>query len=412
MQDPSTLAKFLLVLSALLALTLLVSAVLQRVRIPSMIAALLVGVGARYTPMAHTLSVPADGDLFGVFAQLGVLFLLFFVGLQIDMRDVRQSGREVLLLTISSTSVPFLLGLVVMLALGYDAVTAVVIGMSLMPTAEVVVVPILDEFGVLHTRVGQLIVSAGTLDDVVEVALVAVVSVWLGSKVAGATASVLLASAAAGIVVLVGLGWIGSRWLLPRLVRWMPNEAHHLVMVSMCVVLGFVGVATLAGLGPLIGAITAGLAMRPTYSQLGIAGERATQTFRQISYGFFGAIFFLRVGLALDPVSLARAPWLALLLFAAGAGGKIGGVMILRAAKKLTTLEGWAVGVGLDARLTTETIVAQMLYRAKLISGDVFGALVAASALSTIGVPLVFALIVRRWGDRIRIPINGAAGEG
>jgi P-type Ca2+ transporter type 2C len=168
------------------------------------------------------------------------------------------------------------------------------------------------------------------------------------------------------------------------------------------VLLGFVGLATLSGLGPLIGAIVAGLMLRPLYSHFGLLGETATQTFRHIGYGFFGALFFLRVGLSLDILSLLSAPWLTLAIFAAGVLGKIGGVMMLRAANKLSTLEAWTVGVGLNARLMTETIVAQMLYHARLIPADLFGAIVAAAALSTIGVPIVFSLIMRGWGERLR----------
>jgi Ca2+-transporting ATPase len=402
MQEPATLGTFLLVIAALLALTSLLSMLLEKVRIPSMVAALLVGAALRQTPLAQTLQAPPDADLFSVLAQLGVLILVFFVGLQIDMHELRQRAREVLLVTTLSTLTPFVLGTALMLALGYDALRAAVIGMTLMSTAEIVVVPILDEFGLLQTRAGQLIVSAGTLDDLIEVGLVVAVSLWIGSRTAGAAGTQLLASAAGGTLGIGTLSWASSRWLLPLLFRWMPNDAHQLVMISMFVLLGFVGLATLTGLGPLIGAIVAGLMMRPLYSHFGILGETATQTFRDMGYGFFGALFFLRVGLALDILSVLSAPWLTLAIFAAGVLGKIGGVMMLRAANKLSTLEAWTVGVGLNARLTTETIVAQMLYHAKLIPADLFGAIVAAAALSTIGVPIVFSLIMHGWGERLR----------
>jgi Ca2+-transporting ATPase len=66
--------------------------------------------------------------------------------------------------------------------------------------------------------------------------------------------------------------------------------------------------------------------------------------------------------------------------------------------------EAWTVGIGLDARLTTEIIVAQLLFDAKLIDGHLFTALVSAASFTAISVPLVFALLVRRWGEQLRTP--------
>jgi hypothetical protein len=93
------------------------------------------------------------------------------------MKD--QSG-DIVWLTALNTIVPFLLGMAVMLALGYGWLLALVIGLTRMPATEAVIVPILDEFKLIRTRVGEFIIGAGVLDDVIEVILVAFVSVWIG----------------------------------------------------------------------------------------------------------------------------------------------------------------------------------------------------------------------------------------
>jgi len=121
-------------------------------------------------------------DAFFFLAQLGVLFLLFFIGRQIDLKEMRSLSRDIVWATALNTMVPFLLGVVVMLALGYGWVVAFVIGLTCMPTAEAVIVPILDEFNMIRTRVGGFIVGAGVLDDVIEIFLIAFVSVWIGGK--------------------------------------------------------------------------------------------------------------------------------------------------------------------------------------------------------------------------------------
>ena len=157
-----------------------------------------------------------------------------------------------------------------------------------------------------------------------------------------------------------------------------------------------------ASLGMVVGAITAGILMRPVFTKAGAAGETATHAVQAISYGFLGLVFFLWVGLKVDLSSLMQAPTLAILLFLAAFVGKLVGVFIMVPMKRLSVREAWIIGIGLNARLTTEIIVAQLLFNAKLIDVNLFTALVAASSLSTILVPLLFTLLVRAWGPQLR----------
>jgi Ca2+-transporting ATPase len=127
---------------------------------------------------------------------------------------------------------------------------------------------------------------------------------------------------------------------------------------------------------------------------------------RSISYGFLGLIFFLWVGLSVDLEGVLRNPTLAILLYLAGTLGKLLGVFMMVPMKRLTVREAWVVGIGLDARLTTEIIVAKLLLDAKLINVELFTALVAAASFTALTVPLAFTLLVRQWADQIRVPRN------
>ncbi len=399
------IGELLLALAALLGITYLLGGLLTRVRIPVILGALLVPMALHYTPLGALL---LSGEIYPVFsflADLGVLFLLFFIGLQIDMREMRSQSIDIIWLTILNTAVPFLLGMFVMLALGYGWLLAFVIGLTRMPTAEAVIVPILDEFNLIRTRVGHFIVGAGVLDDVIEVFLVAFVSVWIGERVAqGALAGVVeneLLGIGLSIAVFLLATWLGYRWLVPWLGRWLPRRPRNLLMLSMLVLLGLGGFSEHSGLGMVVGAITAGVVMRPLHNRLGATGEQATQAVRILTYGFFGPVFFFWVGLSVDLGGMLHEPELAILLFLAAFVGKLLGTLIMVPMKKLTLLEGWTVGIGLNARLTTEIIVAKLLLDARLIDVHLFTALVAASSLSTLVVPLLFTWLVRRWGPQL-----------
>jgi Ca2+-transporting ATPase len=400
--------KLLLDLALLFAMTYLVAGLLERRRIPGILAALFVAMAAHYTPLGERLLSEALYAPFSCLAQLGVLFLLFYVGLQIDPVEMRRSSGDIIWCTMLNTSIPFLLGTGVMLALGYDWVLAFIVGLTRMPTAEAVIVPILDEFQLIRTRVGELIVGVGTLDDVIEVILVAIVSVWIGKKAGipdgGFESEVFSIFFSLGIFILAA--WLGYRWLIPWLSRWLPQKPRYLMMLSVLVLLGLGGFSEYAQLGMVVGAIIAGVLMRPTFNSMGASGEEVVENLRSISYGFLGLIFFFWVGLSVDLGGMLRNPILTILLYLAGTFGKLLGVFIMVPMKRLTVREAWVVGIGLDARLTTEIIVAKLLLDAKLINLELFTALVAAASFTALTVPLAFTLLVRYWGEELRVQRN------
>jgi len=393
-----TLGSFLLLLSVLFGLSYLLAGVLERFKIPGILAALFVAMGMHYTPWGISLTQGINGEIFTTLADLGVLFLLFFIGLQIDTKAMRTQSGEIVLATVFNTLVPFLLGTVAMLWLGYGWVLALVIGVTRMPTAEAVIIPILDEFGLLKTKVGNYIVGAGVLDDVIEVFLVAFVSVWIGGKngLGGSNAHA-ITTILFNITLFLAVAWVARRYLLLPLSRWVQTKVSNLMMLLILILFLFGGFAEYADLGLVVGAIVAGVLMRPVLDAAGEAGMQAEQSSRAIAYGFFGVLFFLWIGMSVDLHGMVETPELALLLFLSAFVGKLVGIFLMVPMHKLTTREAWTVGIGLNARLTTEIIVAKLLLDAHLIDDKLFTALVAASSVSTLVVPLLFSLLVSRW---------------
>jgi Ca2+-transporting ATPase len=158
------------------------------------------------------------------------------------------------------------------------------------------------------------------------------------------------------------------------------------MLLCMMILFGFGGLSQYTGLGMIVGAITAGVLTRPTFDKMGVVGEQVRKTIQSVTYGFLGLLFFFWVGLNTDLEGMIREPTLAILLYLAGTVGKLLGVFLMVPIKKLTVREAWIVGIGLDARLTTEIIVAQLLFNARLIDVRLFTALVAAASFTAITV--------------------------
>ncbi|SNZ06424.1 transporter, CPA2 family [Persephonella hydrogeniphila] len=400
------LGELLLILALLFGLSYLTGGLLLKFRIPVILGALFVGMGIHYTTVIdRILTNGATATGFNFLAQLGVLFLLFYIGLQIDFSEIKKLSKDIVWATVLNTAFPFLFGVLVMLLLGYGWMVAFVIGLTRMPTAEAVIVPILDEFNLIKTRVGSFIVGAGVLDDVIEVFLVAVVSIWI-AQATGVHMSTEreIGDVILGTIIFIVATYIVYNWIIKPISKWVKPKPANLVLLSMFILLAFGGFSQYAQLGLVVGAIVAGIIMRPALNLAKEMGEETVHVLRAISYGFFGVVFFLWIGLSVDLTGLFEHPELAILLFLAAFVGKLVGIFLMVPMKKITVKEAWTIGIGLNARLTTEIIVAKLLYDAHLIDVELFTALVAASSVSTVVVPLLFTLFVKMWGKELQAP--------
>ena len=394
------LGELLLSLSLVFALTYTFGYLLSRFRIPSILAALFVGIALSYTPFSAFIhSSTVFENMFSFLSSLGVLFLLFYIGLQIELDEMKKSSSDIVWLTVLNTIFPFILGVAAMLLYGYGWAIALVIGMTRMPTAEAVIVPILDEFKMIKTRIGTLIIGAGVLDDIIEVILVGIVSIWIGSRTGESHGGVI--GLLAGIFAFILISWIFYRWMPHIMQRWKPENLSTLMIFSLVILFGFGGFGEYVELGMVVGAIVAGVIMRPLFEKEEQKGELLSTTTQTLSYGFFGVLFFFWVGFNADMEGFLQEPLLAIVLYLAGTFGKLFGVLLMVPMKKLRLKEAIIIGVGLDARLTTEIIVAQLLYSASIIDVKLFTALVAASSFTALTVPLAFSLLIRLWGKEV-----------
>jgi Ca2+-transporting ATPase len=391
------LGRLLVSLSSIFLLTFAVGYFFSKFRIPGILAALFVGMGLSYTPFSTIIHSPQFENIFSFLSNLGVLFLLFYIGLQIELDEMKKSSSDIIWLTVLNTAVPFMFGVIVMLLYGYGWAIALVIGMTRMPTAEAVIVPILDEFKMIKTKIGTFIIGAGVLDDIIEVILVGIVSVWIGTKAGEGHGE--LAVLIAGISAFMILSWIFYRYLPRILHNYKARDLSSLMLFALIILFGFGGFGEYIEIGMVVGAIFAGIIMRPFFECNEEKGELLSKTTQTLSYGFFGVLFFFWVGFNADIEGFLKEPLLAIVLYLAGTVGKIVGVLLMVPMKKLTFKEAVIIGVGLDARLTTEIIIAQLLFSSSIIDAKLFTALVAASSFTAITVPLLFTLLIRFWGN-------------
>jgi Kef-type K+ transport system membrane component KefB len=305
---------------------------------PAVLGELLVGIGlGNLVPLlfgAHGVVFVRTEPTLQVLAEIGVLILLFDVGLEADLRALVRVGASSLLVALVGVLVPLLLGWGAAAWLMPDSptLTHIFVGATLSATSVGITARVLKDLGATQSREGQIILGAAVLDDVLGLVVLAVVSGAVGADAGATPGPALSPLAVAGIVgrallflgVTVGFGRLLSRPII-RLAAWTGRPGMLLVFgLSLCFVLAFV--AELIGLAGIIGAFAAGLMLDPFGEGIRTSAEEKSlsELLHPLS-GLFVPLFFVLMGVNVDLGSLAgpSSPGLGVALICCGLLGKL-----------------------------------------------------------------------------------------
>ena len=396
----SPFAPLLLALIATIVATKFFGEVAQRIGQPAVLGELIAGVVLG----ASVLGIfdPADPVLHAL-AELGVLILLFEIGLHTDLRALAKVGGTALTVGVAGVVFPFGAGFLVAHQLGVEVMPSIVFGAALTATSIGISARVLSDLGQLRTPEGQVVIGAAVLDDVVGLVILSIVS----SIVAGAELSAGGVARAAGpaigfVVVAVGLGSISVPPLFRLIERVRVTGALGMLALGFALLLSWLAVQS--GSALIIGAFAAGLILHPTPQRKEI--ERSVT---QLGF-FFVPIFFASVGAAVDLAALASREALALggILIVIGVLGKIAAGY----APWWFTGRRLLVGVAMVPRGEVGLIFAQMGLATGVLSGAHFGALMLMVVVTTFMTPpLLGALVAQRLPNAEDAPDAGGIDD-
>jgi Kef-type K+ transport system membrane component KefB len=297
----------------LFAVILFGPVVVQRLGLPGLIGLLLGG----FAIGPHGLGVIAAGDqTVPALGQLGLLYLMFIAGLELDLHVLRKQRNSAVLLGLAAFAIPFSAGLVIGWALGWSVAATCLLG-ALFSSHTLIVYPTLRDAGLGGNPAVATAVGATVLTDTLALVVLAVVA---GTQTASADITVVLLEIALGFAVLVGVGLL----VLPRLVdgamrMWGGDRVARYVVVIVAL-LAMAALAEVFGIEPIIGAFFAGLALNRLVPNEGRSMDRVE---------FFGSavlvpVFVVSIGLLLDPSVMFTADTLELagLICLGALGGK------------------------------------------------------------------------------------------
>jgi Ca2+-transporting ATPase len=303
----------------------------------------------------------------------------------------------IIALSILNLGISSVLGSIVIMGFGYPPLISILVSTALATVAETTIAPILDELGVIKTKMASLILGPGIIDDVAEVGLASAASLIVGAS-SDSSSTILLV---VGLFAFLALAMVFNRLVLPVIARFddKPSDPHlFLLMVSSALTLTVVSQAF--KLGVLLGAITAGLVFQGFLGRLRCE-PRASLTMRAVTYGFLGPIFFYGIGLSTDLPSIAASLQLTLLLLGVNFLGKFLAALAVGKLAKLNMKMIAAIGLGLSAKFSMGIIPVQIFYAAGIIEQPLFTAFVAVSTVTTMVIPFSLAYVVSRWRNSL-----------
>ena len=374
----------LFVLVAIIVATKLCGEIAQRVGQPAVLGELVAGVLLGGSVLG--IVDPTDPVLHA-FAELGVLILLFEIGLHTDLKALAKVGTTALTVGVVGVVLPFFGGLFVARALGVAMLPSVVIGAALTATSIGISARVLSDLGQLRTPEGQVVIGAAVLDDVVGLIILSIVAATVaGAQMSAGGVAGTAATAIGFVVIAVALGSVAIPPLFDLLESVRVRGALGIIALGFALFLAWL--ATRGGSAMIIGAFAAGLILHPTPQRKEI--ERSVT---QLGF-LFVPIFFASVGASVDLRALATPPALS-----------VGGALIVvgLVGKILAGFSPWwfkgnklMIGIAMVPRGEVGLIFAQMGLVSGVLTGELFGALMLMVVVTTFVTPPLLVALSKR----------------
>ncbi len=376
-------------LGSLFFFTFVIGKALEKIRVPWIFAALLIG--TFLSIFDDYLLIPETMPSLSLLSELGMYFLLFMIGFEIDLDKLKKIKGFIF----QSTAVIILLegifgSVLIHFLFGYDWFISGLIALSFASVGEAILIPILDEFKMVNTRLGQSIIGIGTLDDVVEIFLLMVVAFMIGSESGHSTMSTIMVIAS--IFFLFALSF-GLTELRKEGNRFNIIDVEMMFLFVLAIFFLFIGIGLVSHLEA-IAALLAGVSLKAF-----IPNQRYKNVEKEIKamcYGFFAPIFFVDIGLSIEWNVLLSAPVIVLAIVFISAATKILGSYLM-AAKELGKKEALLLGIGLSVRFSTGIIIAKILFEHGVIDELLYSAIIASSIIFSFLVPLMFSYFIVHW---------------
>ncbi|HEX4554141.1 MAG TPA: cation:proton antiporter [Xanthobacteraceae bacterium] len=386
-----------------------------RIGQPAVMGQLLAGVilgpsllGLLWPDLQHALfpSTPVQKSMLDAISQFGILLLLLLTGMETDLKLVRKVGAAAISVSLTGVAVPFACGV----ALGeflpdsllprpdQRLLTSLFLGTALSISSIKIVAAIVRDMKFTRRNLGQVIVASAILEDTIGWIIIAVT---FGLAQAGKIDVLSVAKSVLGAAAFLAVSLTVGRRVVFWLIRWANDnlESEFAVITMILGVMGLMALTTHAiGVHTVLGAFVSGILI----GESPILTRHIDQQLRGLIMAFFMPVFFGAAGLSADLTVLTSTTLLLMTLglIAIASIGKFAGAFIGGEIGGLSKAESLAIACGMNARGSTEVIVASIGLAMGALSQNLFTMIVAMAITTTMAMPPML-----RWA-LARVPLG------
>ncbi|HLH48397.1 MAG TPA: cation:proton antiporter [Roseiarcus sp.] len=394
--------KFLAALVVILFASRLLGEAMQRLGQPAVIGHLVAGIllgpsffGWIWPAGQHAVlpSDPTDRAMLAGLGQFGVLLLLLLTGMDTDIALIRKVGRPAISVSLTGIAVPFVCGVAAAYFLPtallphaeQRLVMALFLGVALSISSIKIVAMVVHEMNFMRRDLGQIILASSIIDDSIGWIIIAIV---FGIARAGAIQVEPLVESVVGVAAFLAISLTVGRRAVAFAIRFVnDNFTSELpVLTLILLIMGTMALITAAlGVQSVLGAFVAGLLI----GESPILTKHLNIQLRGMIVAFFAPVFFALAGLSAD-LTVLTAPELAALtlgLVLIASIGKFAGAFLGGAIGRLSRRESLALAIGMNARGSTEVIVASIGLSIGALSQNLYTMIVTMAVLTTCAMP-------------------------
>lgn len=397
--------EYLFVIFVVVLFSYLASKLFEFMKIPKVLGPVLIGIyfASRKGILYEYI------DIIQLFAELGLIFVLFHLGLEFDLRNFKKLEKETFQFALITLFFPLLFGILFSYyILNFNLIVSFIIGICLGVTAELIMSSVLDEEHMLKKKLGRIILGSEIINNLIGILIIVFISFLVGFK---SFHEINLAYLFIGIItIILIISTIVvfyeniSKALGNLLFNEKRNSFYDELTLSILILFFLAGFFYFIGLDYSIGAVFAGVIVNYSLIKFGKKGIREEHNLDKIvkalSLGFFGYFFFFWIGFNLDIHLFLENPWLGLIFALIGFGAKLFGSLFCVYLNREKMRTGFLVGIALSTKGIMGLVIAGIAMHMNLINTEIFNAIVFMSIILTIIPPIIFNLYIK-FGDKV-----------
>jgi CPA2 family monovalent cation:H+ antiporter-2 len=288
-------------------------------------------------------------DILNLFAEIGVILLLFIVGMEFPIEKLRNIGKKALVIAMTEALGTFAIGFVVAQSLHYSVYNSLFLALAISVTSTVIVMRILEELDLIKHEASSIILGVAVIEDIIIISMLAILqSIGSTASISSSSSSSLFPNLAVSVgtvlAFIVGVLIIGSK-TIPKFVNYIGKTNQHdlLIVAVLGVAFGLSFIAQEIGISVATGAFFAGVLIAESKVR------SVTKVLATPLKDMFAAIFFVSVGALMDISVLPMFIVPALILIIVSIAAKFLTVVIAARAQKISLLTSIRSAFGLSS---------------------------------------------------------------